>query len=231
MDHRARAERIERLFSPLLPFPVRRSAKRSASWPSATSTGSMRAPGASRARTSPCSARFFGRHRISSLGSGPRVAVLRSRGSSRVAARGTLPPGGRRGRAAGTRRPVRCAEHFRIGFGACERFREGIERLSELVTSSSTCPERIARSCNRVGGLPTRALGGRVGAASARARAHVVGCAGSPDRRGGGAASACAPRPWPSAVQSEGRDLAEGVARAEWADSPPSVWTAARPVR
>lgn len=29
-------------------------------------------------------------------------------------------------------------EHFRIGFGACERFDEGIERLSELVASSAS---------------------------------------------------------------------------------------------
>ncbi|MGH3010233.1 MAG: aminotransferase class I/II-fold pyridoxal phosphate-dependent enzyme [Gaiellaceae bacterium] len=29
-------------------------------------------------------------------------------------------------------------EHFRIGFGACDRFSEGIERLSELVTNSAS---------------------------------------------------------------------------------------------
>ena len=29
-------------------------------------------------------------------------------------------------------------EHFRIGFGACERFNEGIERLSELAASSAS---------------------------------------------------------------------------------------------
>jgi hypothetical protein len=42
----------------------------------------------------------------------------------------------------------------------------------------------------------------RGGAASLRAWVHVLGCARSPDRRAKGAASASAPRPWPSALPS-----------------------------
>ena len=143
------------------------------------------------------------------------MAVLRSRGSSRVAARGTLPPGGRRGRAAGTRRPVRCAGALSHRLWRLRAISRGHRASIRAVTSPGTCPERIARSCNRVGGLPTRALEAELaqrafelGHTCSDALEVLIGEEEEPHRR------ARRDRGRPLSRQ-KGRDLAEGVARAE----------------